>query len=233
MRQERTSRLVAVAALTFALSLTAPASAVVPAPPTRATSYTALALYPAPVFRTPGAGRIGRLASATQWSQAQAAYLITATRVVDGRRWVRLLLPGRPNGRQGWVAADDVAVRRIARWIRVSRATRTVTVFVGGKVRKRFRAAVGAAATPTPTGLAAIQDSVPTSGLLGPHILVLTAHSTVLKTFAGGQGEVAIHGWPSGDVLGKAVSNGCVRLTRDAVTFVSRFATPGTPVEVV
>jgi lipoprotein-anchoring transpeptidase ErfK/SrfK len=131
------------------------------------------------------------------------------------------------------VTADAVILRRTTTWIRVSTTARTVTVFSGGRVKRRFRAAVGTGGTPTPKGLAAVQDAVATTGQLGPVILVLTSHSNVLKTFAGGQGEIAIHGWPSSDVLGKAVSHGCIRMSRSGVAFVARFARPGVPVQVV
>ena len=69
--------------------------------------------------------------------------------------------------------------------------------------------------------------------MLAPYIFVLTAHSNVLKTFAGGNGVVGIHGWPSSSVLGKAVSHGCVRMSRTGARALSRYASAGTPVEIV
>lgn len=234
MRLPRPSRTLAVAALCLTLPLAGQAAAAEPAPPTVAASWTARALYPAPVFKTPGVTRIANLRVATKWSQAPARYLITGTTTAaNGSKWLKVLLPGRPNGRQGWVSADAVATARTTTFIRVATKSRTVSIYVGGKLTKRYRAAVGTGGTPTPKGLAAVQDSVPTSGLLGPYIFVLTSHSTVLKTFGGGQGEIAIHGWPSSDVLGKAVSHGCVRMARPAVSVLSKFAKPGVPVQVV
>jgi lipoprotein-anchoring transpeptidase ErfK/SrfK len=234
MRLPHRSRTLTAAALFVTLPFAGSAVAAEPAPPTVAASWTARAYYPAPVFKTPARTKIGALRATTKWSEAPAVYLITGTTVLpDGKRWVRVLLPGRPNGRQGWVAADAVATKRITSWIRVSTRKRTVEVYSGGVLKKRFRAAVGTGGTPTPTGLAAVQDAVATSGQLGPYILVLTSHSNVLKTFGGGQGEIALHGWPSSTVLGKAVSHGCVRMSRSGIAFVARFAKIGTPVQVV
>lgn len=234
MRLPPRSRTLTAAALFFALPLAGSAVAAEPAPPTLAASWTARAYYPAPVFKTPAQTKIGALRATTKWSQAPAVYLITATKVLpNGKRWVRVLLPGRPNGKQGWVAADAVATKRITSWIRVSTKRRTVEVYSNGVLKKRFRAAVGTGGTPTPTGLAAVQDAVATSGQLGPYILVLTSHSKVLKTFGGGQGEIALHGWPTASVLGQAVSHGCVRMSRSGIAFVARFAKTGTPVEVL
>jgi lipoprotein-anchoring transpeptidase ErfK/SrfK len=106
-------------------------------------------------------------------------------------------------------------------------------VFRNGRRIKSFGAAVGTGGTPTPIGLFAIHDPVPTSGELGPYIFVLTAHSNILKTFAGGDGVVAIHGWPASNVLGKAVSHGCVRMARAGARALAPYAKPGTPVEIL
>jgi len=124
-------------------------------------------------------------------------------------------------------------IRRNGTWFRVTTGSRTVRVFRKGVPIKTFRAAVGTGGTPTPRGLFAIWDPVPTGGQLGPYILVLTAHSNVLRTFAGGDGIVGIHGWPNSGVLGQAVSHGCVRMSRDGVRALSRYAASGVPVEIL
>lgn len=205
----------------------------VPGPPTLAQSWTARVIFPTNAFAAPGGRRLTTLRHYTKWSQAPSALLVTEAATVDGVSWVRVLLPMRPNGRQAWVRADDVVLSPTRNWVRVSTKARTLEVFVGGKLKKRMRVAVGTGGTPTPKGLAAVQDKVPTSGLLGPYILVLTSHSNVLKTFAGGRGEIGIHGWPTSGVLGKAVSHGCVRMSRSGVSMVAKYAPVGTPVEVV
>jgi len=169
----------------------------------------------------------------TPYSQGPGIYMVTGAKVVKRKVWIRIQLPKRPNGTQGWVPEAAVDVRRNVTWIRVKTGSRTVQVFRKGVPIKTFRAAVGTGGTPTPKGLFAIWDPVPTGGQLGPYILVLTAHSNVLRTFAGGDGIVGIHGWPSSGVLGQAVSHGCVRMARDGVRALSRYATPGVPVEIV
>ena len=144
-----------------------------------------------------------------------------------------ILLPGRPNGRQGWIRQDAAVLKVMNTWVRVSTKKRTMEIYVNGQLKKRVKVAVGTGGTPTPKGLAAVQDVVPTRGQLGPYILVLTAHSTVLKTFAGGNGVVGIHGWPSASAIGKAVSHGCVRMTPTGVRLLVKHAKMGTPIEVV
>ena len=79
----------------------------------------------------------------------------------------------------------------------------------------------------------AVHDVVPVSGLLGPYIIALTAHSRVLKTFAGGDGTIGIHGWPDSGALGKAVSHGCVRMSRTGVQHSRSWAGPGSRSQIV
>ena len=169
----------------------------------------------------------------TPYSQGPSVFMVTGTKVVQRKLWIRVQLPKRPNGTQGWLPESALDVRRTTTRIRVSTGARTVQVLRKGKLLTTFRAAVGTGGTPTPRGLFAIWDPVPTGGQLGPYILVLTAHSNVLRTFAGGDGIVGIHGWPSAGVLGQAVSHGCVRMSRDGVRVLSRYAAAGVPVEIV
>lgn len=204
-----------------------------PGPPTLERSWTASIRYPVLARRTPGGRVVARLRHDTDYSRAQSVFMVTEVKDVDGKRWIRVQLHKRPNGSQGWVPAETVALRSHTTWIRISNGRRTVTVFRAGKRIKRYRAAVGTGGTPTPRGLFAVYDRFPTGGQLGPIILVLTAHSNVLRTFAGGDGTTGIHGWPSSAVLGKAVSNGCVRMSRADVRELARYAKTGVPVEIV
>ena len=197
-------------------------------------SWTARVLFTTKARSLPGAGRIVMtLRHFAPYTQGPHVLMVTEAQVVNGRMWIRVQLPKRPNASQGWINEDALELHRITTWIRVSVSTRTVRVFRNGKRIKSFGAAVGTGGTPTPTGLFAIHDPVPTSGELGPYIFVLTAHSNVLKTFAGGDGVVALHGWPASNVLGKAVSHGCVRMSRAGARGLAPYAKPGTPVEII
>lgn len=212
-----------------------PPAPVLPTPPSMADgSWTARVLFPANARSQPGAGKVVmKLKHYAAYTQGPNVFMVTDATMVGDMMWVRVQLPKRPNGTQGWISEDALELRQIHTWIRVSVGTRKVQVFKNGKRIKSFSAAVGTGGTPTPTGLFAVSDAVPTSGELAPFIFVLTAHSNVLKTFAGGNGVVGIHGWPSSNVLGKAVSHGCVRMSRAGAKSLSRYATAGTPVEIV
>ncbi|MBI2684196.1 MAG: L,D-transpeptidase [Actinobacteria bacterium] len=191
-------------------------------------------LYETPVRPAPSGAPSARIQSYTDFSRRANRLKVTDTVVdaADQITWVQVLLPGRPNGRRGWLSRDAVVLRKTPYRIRVHAKRRRVELFKAGKPIRRYVATVGTGGTPTPLGSFAIRDrfDAPTHPL-GPYILVLTASSNVLKTFMGGNGEVAIHGWSSS--VGQAASHGCVRLTRAAVTELAGFATEGTPVDVV
>lgn len=154
---------------------------------------------------------------------------------------LRVRLARRPNTAHGWVAADRVVVRR-TRWrVEVRRAARRATLLHGGRVVARWKVVVGKPSTPTPRGLFAIQAGyrTPSSSFAGAWILALTAHSDVLTTFEGGDGQVALHGRGGAslnDPLGTAASHGCVRFDNRAigtiVRRVGRADLPGTPVAI-
>jgi hypothetical protein len=101
---------------------------------------------------------------------------------------------------------------------------------------RRFRAVVGAPATPTPHGLAAIYErnrQPYAGGFLGPWALPLTIHSNVLLSFGGGPGRVGLHGRAGAslsDPLGSARSHGCVRVDNRHVSWMAAKLRPGTPV---
>ena len=211
-----------------------PGALALPGGPTPQQSWTARIEFPVAARKTPGGRVIAHLEHVTPYTRRPATYMVTGgRRLKNGKVWIRVQLPTRPNALNGWVPFGAVALRSHTTWIRISRRARTVTVFKAGVRVKAFRAAVGTGGTPTPSGLFAIHDVVPVSGLLGPYILVLTAHSRVLKTFAGGEGTIGIHGWPDGGVLGKAVSHGCIRMSRTGVRSLTLWARAGIPVQIV
>jgi hypothetical protein len=159
----------------------------------------------------------------------------------QGRCFVEVRVPGRPNTAHAWVATARVTVTP-TRWrIEVSRAARRATLLHGGRAVARWRVVVGKPATPTPAGLFALQASYRTSpgSFEGTWILALTAHSDVLRTFDGGDGQVALHGRGGAslaDPLGTAASHGCVRFDNRAigsiVRRIGRARLPGVPVAI-
>ena len=70
-------------------------------------------------------------------------------------------------------------------------------------------------------------------GPYGAFQVSVSGFSEVLASFGGGVGQIAMHGTNRPELLGQAVSNGCVRMANDTVTRVVQLATLGTPVTIV
>lgn len=173
---------------------------------------------------------------------AQASWLLVLGAAhTRGQCWVQVRLPWRPNDATGWVDASRLILRATAWRIVISAARRSLAVYRHGVLVRRVQAVVGAPGTPTPLGLFSIIGawrSLPTAFLCS-WILPLTAHSTVLREFEGGDGTIGIHGRGGAsllDPLGSARSHGCIRLDNSSidwlVTQIGAGALPGIPVRV-
>jgi lipoprotein-anchoring transpeptidase ErfK/SrfK len=153
----------------------------------------------------------------------------------NGRPWLRVLLPGRPNGHTGWIKAR-ATTRALTQWrIVVTTGDRRVTVYRSGRAVRTFKAVVGQPSTPTPAGHYFVEESIRLRrGDVGaPFALALSARSTVLQEFDGGPGQIALHGLSNvGGVLGTAVSHGCIRLDNDAMRWLVVRIGPGVPVTI-
>ena len=156
-------------------------------------------------------------------------------RKVDARcraAWYRVRLPRRPNHRIAWVRASDVTVAPVRTRIVVDLSARAVTLYRDGRKVLSTRAAVGSAGTPTPTGTFYVDQrllSNDPSGPFGPGAIGIAAYSEVLTGWAQG-GPIAIHGTNRPDLIGQAVSNGCVRIRNDVLRRMFSATLAGTPV---
>jgi hypothetical protein len=188
---------------------------------------------PTVAFRSPGAGRIARF-GLVNVNGVRTVFSARTVRL-DGRCrpiWYRVQLPLRPNGITGWVAARDVERFEVATRVVVDLSERRVTVFRGTLRVLVADAAIGRPSTPTPTGrfyvnqrlLAADQD-----GAFGPGGVGISAFSPALTGWAQG-GPIAIHGTNRPDLIGQAISHGCVRIENSALLRLLDIAPEGTPV---
>jgi lipoprotein-anchoring transpeptidase ErfK/SrfK len=152
-----------------------------------------------------------------------------------GVKWLRVMLPGRPNGRSGWIKKDGTTAAA-TRWrLVITLHDRRVSVLRDGRPVRTFPAIVGKSATPTPRGAFFVEEALELRGgdVGAPYALALSARSTVLQEFAGGPGQIALHGLTNvGGVLGTAVSHGCVRLANDAMLWLVVRIGPGVPVTI-
>ncbi|MDX6370056.1 MAG: hypothetical protein QOG93_1558 [Gaiellaceae bacterium] len=153
----------------------------------------------------------------------------------DGAAWLHVLLPGRPNGHLGWIMQRATRAAMTSWRLVVHTASRRVTVYRYGRPVRVFKAVVGKPATPTPPGAAFVEEVIQlrASAVGAPFALALSSRSAVLQEFAGGPGQIALHGLMNvGGTLGTATSHGCIRLTNAAMRWLVFRVAPGTPVTV-
>ncbi|HEX4681014.1 MAG TPA: L,D-transpeptidase [Gaiellaceae bacterium] len=146
--------------------------------------------------------------------------------------WYRVQLPRKPNGVTAFVRARGLRVETVPMRIVVDLSQRRLTLYRNAKPVLTATVAVGSPSTPTPTGRYYVnQRLVPAdiNGPFGPAAIGISAFSTVLTGWVQG-GPVAIHGTNEPWSIGRAVSNGCIRLPNATLEKVFRETPAGTPV---
>lgn len=154
----------------------------------------------------------------------------------DQGEYLKVRVSMRPNGLVALVRRDQVTLREVPNRIRVEIGARRVLVYNGDDVIFDHPAAMGSDRTPTPVGnffVDGIVKIADDTGPYGAYQLSVSGFSDVLHSFGGGNGQIALHGTNRPDLIGEPVSNGCVRLTNEAITALAWLAPTGTPVEIV
>jgi lipoprotein-anchoring transpeptidase ErfK/SrfK len=150
--------------------------------------------------------------------------------------WLEVRMPVRPNNATYWVAADQVQTWSVPNRIVVEVGVSRLTVYRGDGDEVLFTTdvATGRPNTPTPLGDFFIDIVNPIGhGTYGWGQLSVAGFSDVLRSFGGGIGQIAIHGWNDESVMGQHASNGCVRMRNADIARVAELAPRGTPVTIV
>jgi len=190
------------------------------------------------VFAAPSrdAARIGRLDTRRPLTATRTVLPVVGHSTgVYGVRWLRVRLPGRPNGRTGWIKRRQTAAWTTSWRIVVRTSTRRVLVYRDGRAVRTFAGVVGAPSTPTPHGEFFVEEAIELRPweVGAPFALALSARSNVLQEFAGGPGQIGLHGLANvGGVPGTAASHGCVRLDGGAMRWLVRRIGAGVPVTI-
>jgi L,D-transpeptidase-like protein len=222
---------IAVVGLALVLAQSAPAEA---PPPTRFPAgelLRSVAVRAGPGLSAPIVRRLRRFRPDHQF---QIVLALGYRRGTDGARWYRLSLPGEPNGARGWIPADAVDVRPVTRRIVVRLSARRLELqrLRDGRVLLAGVVAVGPPGSRTPVGRSFYVQSafVPTDPFYGTFALETSAFVRVSDWPSD---VVGIHGTNRPDLLGQAVSHGCIRVANDVATRLGRLAPPGTPVDIL
>jgi lipoprotein-anchoring transpeptidase ErfK/SrfK len=182
-------------------------------------------------FDAPGGRSVGKVGL---WY----GYPMTMPIVEERDGWLRIMMPERPNGKTGWVAADQVT-RSVSTYRMVLKLSETrVRVYRDGYELWNAPVGIGKDTTRTPTGtffVAVIEKPGPKG--YGPIVLDLSAHSEDIQSWQGsGDAITAFHGPFGSEALlragGGKVSNGCLRMLPEDQLKLDGIPL-GTPVDIV
>ena len=146
--------------------------------------------------------------------------------------WYKITVPGRPNGRTGWVRARDVSVKPMPFQVVIYLGSRTIQLWKKDQLLRQSKVAVGAPGMETPRGLyfVTVRFKPIRQTFLGTFAFETSAYSK-LSEWPGG-GVVGLHGTWSPHLLGQAVSHGCVRLSNETANFLRDRIPVGTPIRI-
>ncbi|HEX5224068.1 MAG TPA: L,D-transpeptidase, partial [Solirubrobacteraceae bacterium] len=164
-------------------------------------------------------------------------YMVLSSHVdAAGRKWLKIRIPGRPNGREGWVSSEALGNLHVTHWaIVINRARETLTVYDDGRRRYVAPVGVGKPSTPTPPGHFWIRERFKLTNPKNPYFpyALGTSDYSTLSEWPGG-GVVGIHG-PFGEPgrIPGHPSHGCVRMLDKGIAWVGAHVNLGTPVRII
>lgn len=189
--------------------------------------------HPAAVFRTPNAHTWTRQVVPV-WTPL--SHQRTSLPVLRRHgRFLRVLLPGRPNGHAGWIRASKVKVWKTPWRIVVKTRSKRLFALRRGRIVRSFPVVVGKPSTPTPRGRFYVEEAftLPRHAMGAPGAYALSARSRVFQEFEGGPGQIAIHGtYRIGGTPGHAESHGCIRASASTLRWLFARMGTGTPVDI-
>ncbi len=194
-------------------------------------------LEPVPIYARPDthARRLSHLHLETE-DGFDEVYLLLASRVdMQGREWIRLRIPGRPNGRAGWVQRESLGAFHQTRWLVVIQLrARRLTAYFEGRRRYMAPVGVGKPSSPTPPGRFWIREVFRIKDRQNPYwpYALGTSDYSTLTDWPGG-GVVGIHGdFGEPQLIPGAPSHGCIRMHAADIAWLARHVSVGTPVDI-
>ncbi|HLY50411.1 MAG TPA: L,D-transpeptidase [Solirubrobacteraceae bacterium] len=181
--------------------------------------------------------RITKLHWYTEDGFSEVYLLLTAHWDARGKEWVRIRIPGRPNGRTGWVQRGALGAFHMTHdAVVVNRRQMRLYFYVNGHSIWSAPVGIGKSSMPTPAGHFWIRERFvlkdPSNGYY-PYAFGTADYST-LTDWPGG-GVVGIHGpfgAPASAIPGR-ISHGCIRLRVPDDRWLGHHLKIGTPLRVI
>jgi hypothetical protein len=177
---------------------------------------------------------VGRLQLLTSDKQAELYVALASAQLARGGTWIRIEVPGRPNGRTGWVPAAALGPLTVVReHLVIDRRALNATLFRDGRVIFRAPVGVGKPGTITPAGRFYAMEKLRTIGnaAYGPYAIGTSAYAPTLSEWPGG-GVIGIHGTDEPQLIPGRPSHGCVRLRNADISRLWHLIALGTPITI-
>jgi lipoprotein-anchoring transpeptidase ErfK/SrfK len=151
----------------------------------------------------------------------------------QGDAWLHIRIPMRPNGRTGWVPADELSqLYVVTTKLVIDRTAKRATLTKGGRKVWQAPVGIGKASTPTPSGTFWVRERLRGDGkVYGPYAFGTSAYS-ILSDWPNG-GVVGIHGTNEPNLIPGRPSHGCVRVRNDKIRQLAKLMPVGTPVSII
>jgi hypothetical protein len=192
------------------------------------------AAAPAHAYPSAHSPIVGHLQFLTPDGQAQV-YLALRSYTIGSTEWIEIPLPGRPNGRVGWVVASDLSeLHELHEYLRVNRESERITLYRDGRAIFTAPVGVGRPSLPTPGGHFFVTEKLLAIGgpVYGPLALGTSAYAPTLSEWPGG-GIVGIHGTDEPQLIPGRPSHGCIRMRNADIIRLWPMVEVGTPIEIV
>jgi hypothetical protein len=177
---------------------------------------------------------LARLRALTEDGMPEVYLALRSHRTGSGRVWIRVRVPGRPNGRKGWVPRGALGrLHAVTTALRIDKRSSRARLRRRGRTIWRSPIGHGAPGTPTPAGRFWIRERLDNRGgnpVYGPLAFGTSAYSA-LSEWPGG-GVIGIHGTNQPWLIPGRPSHGCIRVPNAAIRRLARLMPVGTPVRI-
>jgi hypothetical protein len=177
---------------------------------------------------------LARLRPYTEDGYPEVYLALRSRRADEGRVWIKVRIPKRPNGRTGWVPRIALGpLHAVTTALTIDKRRSRATLRRSGRRVWRAWIGHGAPGTPTPSGRFYIRERIRNTGgnpVYGPLAFGTSAYSD-LSDWPGG-GVVGIHGTNQPGLIPGRPSHGCIRVRNRAVVRLARLMPVGTPVRI-
>ena len=137
------------------------------------------------------------------------------------------------NGVEGWVENKGYSWTQHQYFGVIDLSERSVRLWNNDTLVAQSRAVIGRPSRETPLGTFFLKEKLPPpNAAYGQAVLSLSGFSEQLRDFQGGLPIIALHGTNQPELVGQAVSSGCVRVPNSIITTIRDRAPLGTVFEV-